>query len=133
MKRIFLDTSAYSGFKRGVRPVLECLRHADEIHVNAIVVGELLAGFRGGRLERENRKELAEFLRSPRLRLDPLTDETSERYAEIFDHLRRAGRPIPTNDIWNAATAMQFGLVMLTTDRHYLDVRQIITELITGG
>jgi predicted nucleic acid-binding protein len=42
--------------------------------------------------------------------------------------LRRAGTPIPTHDIWIAATAMQYGLRVLTADRHYLKVSQVIVD-----
>ena len=41
-----------------------------------------------------------------------VNDGTSERYAEILTHLRKAGTPIPTNDVWIAGTAMQSGAVM---------------------
>ena len=33
-----------------------------------------------------------------------------------------------TNDVWIAASAMQYGLKVLTTDKHYIEVPQIITE-----
>lgn len=49
--------------------------------------------------------------------------------AQIYDSLRQAGTPIPTNDIWIAATAMQFGLRLVTTDTHYEHVAQISLEL----
>jgi len=38
------------------------------------------------------------------------------------------GTPIPTNDLWIAASVMQHGLKVLTNDKHYLEVAQIITE-----
>jgi tRNA(fMet)-specific endonuclease VapC len=55
--------------------------------------------------------------------------ETAERYALIRDSLRRAGRPVPTNDIWIAASAMELGLRILTLDRHYLDIPQVVVDL----
>jgi predicted nucleic acid-binding protein len=55
-------------------------------------------------------------------------EETSERYAAIVGYFRIRGTPIPTNDVWIAASAMQQGLKVLTTDRHYLGVPQITTE-----
>jgi predicted nucleic acid-binding protein len=54
--------------------------------------------------------------------------ETAERYAVILNSLWKAGTPIPTNDIWIAATAMQHGLHLLTTDGHYQEVSQIIVD-----
>lgn len=55
--------------------------------------------------------------------------ETSERYAVIFSHLRRSGNPIATNDLWIAASAMQYGLKLITTDGHCLRVPRVITIL----
>jgi tRNA(fMet)-specific endonuclease VapC len=49
----------------------------------------------------------------------PLDLETAQRYAEILPYLRERGTPIPTNDIWIAATAMEWGLRVLTTDAHF--------------
>lgn len=58
-----------------------------------------------------------------------LDEETAERYAMILGTLRKKGRPIPTNDIWIAACAMQHGAKLLTTDRHFSHVDQIVAEL----
>lgn len=63
----------------------------------------------------------------------PLDEPTSERYAVILAALRRSGTPIPTNDVWIAASAMQHGLRVLTTDAHLERVPQIITEYYPPG
>ncbi len=129
MSRILLDTSALSAFFRGHAGIVEATRAADRIAVSPIVLGELGTGFRGGgRLER-NRELLSKFLQSPRVRTLNLDAETAERYAQIYDSLRRAGTPIPTNDIWIAASAMQFGLLLVTTDGHFERVVQISLDL----
>jgi predicted nucleic acid-binding protein len=57
-----------------------------------------------------------------------LDEGTSERYAVILDSLRSGGIPIPTNDVWIAASAMQHGLRVATTDRHFRKVSQILVE-----
>jgi predicted nucleic acid-binding protein len=126
--RICLDTSAYSAFKRGHSGVREALAHADRIALPPIVLGELLGAFRAGARERTNREELERFLASPRVDVVPVDEETAERYGEIFAHLRAAGTPIPTNDIWIAATAMQWGLRVHTTDPHFERVPQVVVE-----
>ncbi len=46
----------------------------------------------------------------------------SHRYAEVHRALRRAGRPIPTNDLWIAAIAVEHGLVLYTRDAHFAHV-----------
>lgn len=69
-----------------------------------------------------------EFLESPRLQVVDIDEETSERYAVIISYLWEQGTSIPTNDLWIAATAMQHGLKLVTTDGHYRNVPQIIVE-----
>ena len=104
------------------------MQQADEIVFNPVVLGELKAGFLMGRNEKRNRAILKDFLGSPRVIIAEIDEETSERYAVIVQSLRIKGTPIPTNDLWIAASAMQHGLKVLTTDKHYLEVAQIITE-----
>ena len=128
MTRILLDTSAYSALRRGHPEVVRKVRQAEEIAVNPIVLGELLAGFRRGKRRRKNEEELQAFLLSPRVTVANVDPDTAERYGVILDSLRTAGTPIPTNDIWIAAGAMQHGLTLLTTDAHYRTVGQVLVE-----
>lgn len=131
--RIILDTSAYSAFLKGNPDIKLSLQQADEIFMNPVILGELLAGFAMGKNETKNRNILQEFLSSPRLKVIPIDEETSERYAVIINHLRAQGTPIPANDLWIAASAMQYGLKVVTTDNHYLKAPQIITEYHQAG
>ena len=126
--KIMLDTSAYSAFLRGHEDVKRAIQEADEIYLNPIVLGEFISGFVAGGREKKNRDILRNFLSSPRVQVVDIDDETAERYAVIFTHLRAQGTPIPTNDLWIAASAMQYGLKLLTTDNHYRNVAQIIVE-----
>jgi tRNA(fMet)-specific endonuclease VapC len=127
--RTLLDTSAYAAFMRGHEGIKSALQQAEEIYLNAVVIGELLAGFVRGRHRQKNQTELQTFLSSPRVGVLTLDQETSARYAVILNTLRNAGTPIPTNDIWIAATAMQHSLRILTTDAHYLKIPQVIVDL----
>ncbi|HYA93370.1 MAG TPA: type II toxin-antitoxin system VapC family toxin [Thermodesulfobacteriota bacterium] len=126
--KIMMDTSAYVAFLRGNPGVKEVVQQADEIIFNPIVLGELKAGLLIGRNEKRNRAILKDFLSSPRVNIAEIDAETSDRYAVIVQSLRLKGTPIPTNDLWIAASAMQHGSMVLTTDKHYLEVPQIITE-----
>jgi tRNA(fMet)-specific endonuclease VapC len=128
VSRILLDTSAYSRILRGDVRLARAMQEADEIAVNAIVLGELKAGFRKGRHRDRNEQELAEFLASPRARLLVLDEETADRYAVILDSMRSAGNPIPTNDVWIAASAMQHGFRILTTDQHFRKIPQVVVD-----
>ena len=128
MSRLLLDTSAYSAAFRGGEAAKAAIQSAEEVFLNPIVIGELLTGFAGGRHREKNERELAEFLAEPTVRTVEIDDETARRYALILDALRAAGSPIPTNDVWIAATAMQHGLELLTADAHFAKVAQIVVR-----
>ena len=89
------------------------------IGISTISIGELLSGFKGGEKENRNRNELEQFLDSPRVELYSVDFDTADFYAQILDALRTNGTPIPTNDIWIAATAFQNGLKLYTKDSHF--------------
>jgi tRNA(fMet)-specific endonuclease VapC len=125
VKRLLVDTSAYSAFMRGHGRVASTLQEADAVAVTPVILGELRAGFMRGAHRRKNEGELARFLASARVFVIGIDEETAERYAIIVDSLRSAGTPIPTNDIWIAASAMQHGLGVLTTDDHFARVPQV--------
>ena len=127
-RKVMMDTSAYAAFLKGDPEVKQAVQEADEIFFNPVVLGELKAGFLMGRNEKRNRAILKDFLGSPRVIIVEIDEETSERYAVIVQSLRMKGTPIPTNDLWIAASAMQHGLKVLTAGKHYLEVAQIITE-----
>jgi tRNA(fMet)-specific endonuclease VapC len=119
MKRIIIDTNFYAAFKRNEAEAVSLVKRVEYIGVNTVILGELLAGFRCGNRERENRLELDQFLDSARVDTITLDDETAEFYAQIFSELRQKGRPIPSNDLWLAASALQHGLALATYDEHF--------------
>ena len=128
MRRVLLDTSAYSAFMRGHESVKRAIQRADEIVLTPIVLGELRAGFRRGSRPLDNEDQLRAFRASSRVSVIEMDEETSERYAEIVTALRAAGAPIPTNDAWIAASAMQHGLRVLTTDEDFKQVPQVSVD-----
>ena len=119
MNRLLIDANIYSHAMKGSPDVIKILQRANEIGICAICIGELLSGFRAGTKERQNREELEEFLDSPRVRIYAVNEDTAEYYAIILDQLRTKGTPIPTNDIWIAAVAMQHGLKLFSKDRYF--------------
>lgn len=128
MRRVLLDTSAYSAFMKGHPEVKLALQQAEEIYLNPVILGELLAGFMRGEHRKKNETELRKFLSSPRVKVLDVDEATAERYAVILNSLWSAGTPIPTNDIWIAASAMQHGLHILTTDAHYRRISQVLVD-----
>jgi predicted nucleic acid-binding protein len=126
LKRILIDTNAYVAFKRGDAEAIAVLRRAPEIGLCPTVLGELLAGFACGSQTARNRRELAEFMHTPRVRQLVIDAETAEHYATIFAVLRRKGRPVPTNDLWIAAVAMQHGYAVFSLDAHFTEIENLI-------
>jgi predicted nucleic acid-binding protein len=122
MKKILLDTNAYAAFKRNDPVALEVMRSSEYIGVNTIVLGELYSGFKGGNRENRNRKELSQFLDSPRVETVMIDEETSEFYAKIYWDLKTKGNPVPSNDMWVAASAMRHGLALFTFDDHFKNI-----------
>lgn len=114
-----MDTNAYVAFKRGHSEPITILQRAPAIRLNSIVLGELLAGFAVGTDEETNHRELQEFLSSPRVTVLPVDASTAKQYALVYRALRHAGTPIPTNDLWIAATAIQHGLHLFSYDQHF--------------
>lgn len=120
--KVLLDTDAYTALFRGHEGVAARVRRAEQVLVSVIVAGELLFGFRNGSRYEANRTELEDFIASPYVELLPVTLVTSDRFGRIAASLRRTGRPLPTNDIWIAAHAMESGAELLSFDRHFEQV-----------
>ena len=117
--KALLDTSGYSGLMQGDPVILELLSQVPQVFVPAIVLGELHSGFRRGSRTEENERLLQLFLRKPSVSVLDVTAETARRYAEIDVHLYSKGRPIPRNDVWIAALALEHGCVLITRDAHF--------------
>jgi tRNA(fMet)-specific endonuclease VapC len=117
--KIMLDTSAYVGFKRNNPELVEIIVSAELILISAVVIGELLFGFRNGTRFKKNLAELNRFLEHDLVETVPVGKTSADRYSRIAAQLRRQGTPIPTNDIWIAAQAMEHGAELITTDEHF--------------
>jgi tRNA(fMet)-specific endonuclease VapC len=117
--RLVLDTSAYAHMRAGTGSVHEAITDAELVLFPVIVLGELEAGFRGGRRTVENRAMLAEFLAEPFCAVLPVTEDVARIYGQLFIELRSAGTPVATNDVWIAACAIGSGAHLLTFDADF--------------
>lgn len=126
MKKFLLDTNIYTAFKSGNSAVVDWIGYAESIYINTTVAGELFAGFRAGSRESNNRLEFEQFLDSPRVHVIDQNMDTAEFYALVYNALRKKGRPIPTNDMWIAAGALQHGLALATSDHHFQEIDGLI-------
>lgn len=130
---ICLDTSGYSHLKRGDPAAVKLIRSARSVGMPAVVLGELRTGFRLGRRPEQNEAELQDFLANPVVAVLAVDDEASHHYAELVLDLRRAGTPVPTNDIWIAALAIREGASVVTYDRHFESIRRVGLRLLDAS
>jgi tRNA(fMet)-specific endonuclease VapC len=114
---LILDTNALCAFVDGDPGVGEALRGQPRAAIPVIVLGE----FRYGIAQSRRRSSYEAWLESylPEFDVLPVTDETAAAYAALRVALKRAGRPIPANDAWIAALALQHRLAVLSRDEHF--------------
>jgi tRNA(fMet)-specific endonuclease VapC len=117
--RILIDTSAYAHFRRGQSDMVDMLTAADTVFLSAVTLGELEAGFVLGSRPDENRSALRDFLAEPFVAVVPIVEAVAKRYGNLFAGLRRAGTPVPTNDIWIASCALHVGAQLITFDSDF--------------
>ena len=99
---------------------------AEEILINPIVIAEILIGFKLGTKEEQNKNEFYEFLDSPRLSVFEIGEMTTEHYSNIFLQLKKSGKPITTNDIWIAASAIKNCMPLATFDKHFTIIQGLL-------
>ena len=131
--RVLLDSNAYGQLMRGRDRVSRIVRSAEEVLLSAVVLGELLYGFRHGSRHERNARQMRAFLDNPYVAVVPVGEITADRYSRIAASLRVKGRPIPTNDIWIAAHAMETGADLVSADRHFEHVEEIAWIPLRGG
>ena len=117
--RILLDTNAYVALLRGDPGAAQSVRRAGRVLLSAVVLGELHYGFQAGSRLKENLSQLGRFMENPYVEFAAVGRETAERFGRIAAALRSKGTPIPTNDIWIAAQAMETGAHLVSYDRHF--------------
>ncbi len=124
--RFLLDTNIVIGLFEHDKSVTEGLKQADEVFIASTVLGELYFGARKSGHVKANLDRIDDFAaHSTILGVDI---ETARRYGEIKHKLREKGRPLPENDIWIAAIALQHGLKLATRDDHFREIEGLQIE-----
>jgi tRNA(fMet)-specific endonuclease VapC len=114
--RYLLDTNIIIALFADDEAVKNNLGQADEVFVPSIAVGEMCFGAQKSERARENLARIDEFAsNSVVLGCDT---ETTRRYGQVKYALRTKGHPIPENDVWIAAIALQHSLTLITRDEH---------------
>lgn len=124
--KILIDSNRYTDLGRGQAKVVEAVEQAEYVYMPLTVLGELRAGFAYGTQREKNERILTNFLNTYRVEVLCPDDQTTFFYADLYAFLRKKGRPIPTNDIWIAALAIQHNLCLLDRDSDFDHIPQLV-------
>ena len=122
MSRVMVDTNILIRFFGAPEDFVSSLGAYERIVISPIVVGEFWAGINNTRRGRESRLAFEAFLENPFVDEVPVDSATGRYYAKIYQAIKQAGTPIPTNDIWIAASAIQHDCPLFTQDAHFKNV-----------
>lgn len=114
---MILDTNGLSALAEGEPALESILRKATEVAIPVIVLGEYRYGISLSRHRKQYEQWLAEFLSTFRI-LD-VDERTTVAYSSVRTELKKAGTPIPSNDVWIAALCRQHSQPLVSRDRHF--------------
>ncbi len=124
--RVALDTNRLTDLFQGDTALAERLGACEEVWIPLVVLAEIKAGFYGGTQRHRNEVLLQKLLAKPTVGVLLLSRETAEHYARLFVQLKRAGAPVPDNDLWIAALALEHDLLLITRDEHFQRIPQLL-------
>jgi tRNA(fMet)-specific endonuclease VapC len=124
--RIALDTNRLTDLFQGDEALAAQMGVCEEVWIPLIVLAEVKAGFYRGFRQGQNEALMASFLVRSTVEILLPGRETAEHYARLFVQLKRAGTPIPDNDLWIAALVLEKDLTLITRDRHFERIPQLL-------
>ena len=118
-----VDTNIVIEVFKGNKEIADYLYKLSEIFIPSIALGELYTGINRVSNREKHLKRLNDFLKlTTILNVD---GDTSVIYGELIADLYKLGKPIPTNDVWIAATAIQHNLTLLSSDKHFEKINHL--------
>lgn len=114
---MILDTNGLSAMADGQSTLEPIVRKAAQIAIPVIVLGEYRYGISHSRDRKHYEQWLTEYL--PKFRILDIDERTTIPYTAVRTELKKAGTPIPSNDVWIAALCRQHSLPLLSRDRHF--------------
>ncbi|MBI3195350.1 MAG: type II toxin-antitoxin system VapC family toxin [Ignavibacteriae bacterium] len=114
---IALDTNAFIAYRQGIDEVCNRIDNAEDILVSVVVIGELLFGALNSTQVEKNRAAIEKLTQNATV--ISVDKSMAEKYAEVRNTLKKAGSPIPENDMWIAASCLQLNVPLLTNDQHF--------------
>jgi tRNA(fMet)-specific endonuclease VapC len=123
--KYLLDTNIIIALFAAESSIIDNLTQANEVFIPSIAVGELYYGARKSGRPQKNLERIEEFVVNNRI--IECDANTARQYGDVKDRLRIKGRPLPENDVWIAALAVQYGLILVTRDAHFQEVESLQT------
>lgn len=124
--RVALDTNRVTDLFQNDRDLAKWLESCEEVWIPLFVLAEIKAGFQGGTQGTRNEPLLHKLLTKETVKVLLPGMETAEQYARLFVQLKCAGTSIPDNDLWIAALSLEHNLALVTRDRHFQHVPQLV-------
>jgi tRNA(fMet)-specific endonuclease VapC len=124
--RFLLDTNIVIALFAADDAVIANIAAAEEVFIPAVVIGELFYGARKSGRPEENCRRIEQFAADNVILV--CDAETARLYGEVKNSLRKKGHPIPENDIWIAAAALQHSLILVSRDEHFAALEGLRVE-----
>ena len=124
--RFLLDTNIVIEVFDGNKSIADKISELPDFYIPSVVLGELYIGVNRVSNKAKHLKKLNEFLKLCTV-LDA-DSRTAKHYGETVAALYKKGKPIPTNDIWIAAVALQYDLTLITRDKHFGEISGLKTK-----
>jgi tRNA(fMet)-specific endonuclease VapC len=121
--KILLDTNIIIELFNGNTPIADKLSTFPEFFISSVVLGELYIGINRVTNRAKHLSKLNSFLQL--CIVLPIDKLVAKKYGEIIAALYKKGKPIPTNDVWIAATAMKHKLTLITRDSHFSEINKL--------
>jgi len=121
--KFLLDTNIIAAWLNGEVAIANKIDKAKEVHIPIIVVGELYYGALCSIHVNKNIRGIQNITNHYNVLF--IDEETTLAYGNIKAALRKKGKPIPENDIWIAAIAQRYELIVATRDKHFNEIESI--------
>ena len=121
--KFLLDTNIIAAWLNGEVAIANKIDKAKEVHIPIIVVGELYYGALCSIHVNKNIRGIQNITNHYNVLF--IDEETTLAYGNIKAALRKKGKPIPENDIWIAAIAQRYELIVATRDKHFNEIESV--------
>jgi len=121
--KYLFDANVIIDVFRGKMSTIEKIKDINLVYIPAIVLGELYYGANKSNQTDKRKIEIEELEKN--VTVLNVSQTTAHIYGEIKNILRGLGKPIPENDIWIAAIAKEYDLILITRDKHFNHIKSI--------